>query len=240
MKTLRLGLLLLLVAHGLLLAWSLGLLGGTPGSAQREPERLAQQHRPEALRWLAPQDAARALRQAPVCREVGPLADGAALQRARAQLLERGVPEPQPWEELSSGEWGVASSEADSDAELARKRQTLQRAGLQEGRSERLRGESGASWVLSRHAERADAVAALRQLRERSGLAGLRLVQTSQPRRLAYLRSSDWPPLQATLTSAEWQGTPRLCAAGLSPASLEAAAAASAASSARPAGSAAR
>lgn len=93
---------LLLLANGLVFAWSHGWLEPllpAPGQADREPARLAGQVNPEAVRILPPaaaSDAALAARQSALrCVEVGPfgLVDAAAAEA----VLEAGG--------LASGAW---------------------------------------------------------------------------------------------------------------------------------------
>jgi hypothetical protein len=212
---LRWFLVVLVVANALMWAWGRGWLGGTPGSAQREPERLTQQLAPERLQWLSAEEAKRAMRHIPVCREVGPLASPEALAGARAALASAGVNEVQLWGQTAAGEWVVASREADDAADLGRKKQALARANV-EAQAERLGEDQRRSWVLSRHASRAEAEAALTRLRDSKGLRALRSVMTRAPRSETFLRSADWPHAQAKLQAPEWPGSPRACADGLS------------------------
>ncbi|MGH6624937.1 MAG: SPOR domain-containing protein [Burkholderiaceae bacterium] len=93
---LRLLALLLVLANGAYFAWSQGLLRdwGLAPAQQSEPQRLAQQIRPEALRILSPDDASRldaatpAGAKAPECLQAGLYDDkqGAALRQALAAL----------------------------------------------------------------------------------------------------------------------------------------------------------
>ncbi len=208
-------LVVLLMANALMWAWGRGWLGGSPGSEQREPERLALQVEPDRLQWLSPEEAQRARRHVPVCREVGPWSDESALPAARAVLASSGVPDVQLWGQTLPGVWAVATRDADDAADLARKKQVLARAGV-EAKAERLEGETQRSWVISRHASQAEAQAALNRLRDGKGLRALRWVTVQAPRRELYLRSADWPQAQAQATAPEWPGAPRACAAGLS------------------------
>jgi hypothetical protein len=207
-------LVVLLAANALMWAWGRGWLGGSPGSTQREPERLAQQQSPERLKWLSAEEAQKALRHVPVCREVGPWPDLAAVPAARAALGALGVQDLQAWVHTQPGEWAVATRPADDADELARKKQVLARVGV-EAKAERLGTEAQRSWVVSRHSSRNEAQAELNRLRDK-GLRALRLVTTQEPSRNFYLRSADWPAAQAQATGADWPGAPRACAAGLS------------------------
>ncbi len=94
---LRLLALLLVLANGAYFAWSQGLLRdwGLAPAQQSEPQRLAQQIRPEALRILSADDASRldaaatpAVGKAPECLQAGLYDDkqGAALRQALAAL----------------------------------------------------------------------------------------------------------------------------------------------------------
>lgn len=208
-------LVVLLMANALMWAWGRGWLGGSPGSEQREPERLALQVEPDRLQWLSADEAKRALRHVPVCREVGPWSDVTALPAARAVLASAGVPDVQLWGQTLPGMWAVATRDADDADELARKKQVLARVGV-EAKAERLAGETQRSWVISRHASQAEAQTALNRLRDGKGLRALRLVTVQSPRQELYLRSADWPQAQAQASAPEWPGTPRACAPGLS------------------------
>jgi hypothetical protein len=227
-------LVVLLGLNALLWAWSQGWLGGNPGSAQREPERLAAQVAAERWQALSPEEARRALRHVPVCREVGPWPDAAPLPIAREALARLGVPALQAWVLERPGEWVVATREADDAEELGRKKSVLNRAGV-EATAERLPSESNRSWVVSRHTQREAAQAALNRLREGKGLRALRLVVAQAPGREWVLRSADWPAAQAHAQAPEWPGAPRACAPGFSLAEAPAPAASAASSAASPA-----
>ncbi len=226
---------LLLAANLLLLAWGQGWLGGSPGSAQREPARLDLQLRPEILQWVPADEAARLAKPLPQCREVGPLPDVAAQTRAAVRLQSLGVPALEGWVLNTPGEWAVATRPSDDDAEQARKRQVLVRAGVTVLKAERLLNEGDPSWVVSRHPQRSAAVAELNRLRDSRGLRALRLVTVREPAQAAWVRSADWPRAQAQARDALWPGEPRVCAklgpeVTLLPISLPPAAGASAAS----------
>lgn len=101
MKALRLGLLLLVLLNGLYLAWSQGWLQayGLGPQDDREPQRLARQVRPEALRLLTPEAApspppatpVASVSGAPVCLQAG-LFDEAQARTLR-EALQAGWPE---------------------------------------------------------------------------------------------------------------------------------------------------
>jgi hypothetical protein len=227
-------LVVLLGVNALVWAWGRGWLGGNPGSTQREPDRLAAQVAAERWQALSPAEARQALRHVPVCREVGPWADAAALTPAREALQRLGVPDLQAWSLQRPGEWVVATREADDADELARKKQVLARASV-DAQAERLPGETKRSWVVSRHAQREAAVTALNRLRDGKGLRALRLVTTQEPRGEWVLRSADWPAAQAQAQAPEWPGSPRACAPGFSPAEAPAPTASAPSSAASPA-----
>lgn len=228
---------LLLAANVLLWAWGQGWLGGSPGSAQREPARLDLQLRPETLQWVPGDEAARLAKPLPQCREVGPLPDAAAQARAAARLQALGVPALEGWVLSTPGEWAVATRPSEDDAEQARKRQVLVRAGLTVLKAERLLNEGDPSWAVSRHPQRAAAVAELNRLRDSRGLRALRLVTVREPAQAAWVRSADWPRAQAQARDALWPAEPRACAklgpeVALLPISLPPAAAGASAASA--------
>ena len=88
---LRLSVLLLLLANGAYFAWSQGLLSawGIAPTQQSEPQRLAQQIRPEALRVANAEEARRiettvAASGPPECLQTDPLDDSLAAQLKRA------------------------------------------------------------------------------------------------------------------------------------------------------------
>lgn len=89
------------------LFWFAGTQGWLPAAwlplpddaAQREPRRLAQQVRPEAV-TVRPEAADRA---APACLQSAPLADDAALAAAEAALIGAGVPAGR-WTRVDTGE----------------------------------------------------------------------------------------------------------------------------------------
>ncbi|MBK9571819.1 MAG: SPOR domain-containing protein [Rhodoferax sp.] len=128
---LRFAVLLLLLINGLYYAWSQGLLRayGFSPTEQREPQRLAQQVRPEAWRLLAPEElrrsesVARVPSKPPECLVAGLFDDerSAALRTA----LERTLPVGSWTLERSSepGRWIVYMGKF-SSAEAASKKRT--------------------------------------------------------------------------------------------------------------------
>lgn len=134
---LRLIVLLLLLANGGYYAWSQGLLlpWGAGPAQQAEPQRLAQQLRPEALRVLAPQEAQRleaALAQAPrppECLAAGPLDD--AQITALRPLLESWPAGSWDFETLvEPPRWIVYMGPYAGVEQVARKRAELRQLGI--------------------------------------------------------------------------------------------------------------
>lgn len=125
---LRLVVALLLLANLLFFAWSRGWLGEPP--SEREPERLARQVTPQAVR-LVPASAASAAAAATrtACLEAGPF-DDEALAAAQAALgaLPDGALERVPLEQ--PGGWMVYMGRYDEPEALARKRDELRRRGV--------------------------------------------------------------------------------------------------------------
>lgn len=218
-------------ANALLLAYGQGWLGGNPGSAQREPQRLAAQLQPERLEILSAEEAAR-VRQPLVCREIGVLADEAALQAAEAALRDRlglGDGAWQRQERALPGVYLLATRSAPTEADAQRQRALLARAGIDAIRPQSVMGEARSSWVLSRHDSEAEAQAALVALRAK-GLA-LRVVTQRLPVTQQWLRVPALTAQQAKLTHPAWPGGLRPCD-DAAPAVAAAASAASAAPSA--------
>lgn len=138
-------LLLLLLANLLFFAWTQGWLGGLIGlrpDAQREPERLARQVRPETIVVLPPSPAApgrpaaataaasAAAADTPVCLEAGPFATGASIS---AMATLRSLQPPLPagsWVEVTierPGAWLVVLPRPASREALARRDEELKR-----------------------------------------------------------------------------------------------------------------
>ena len=130
---LRFILLALVLLNGLYFAWSQGLLiglGWAP-TQQTEPQRLAQQIRPEALRLLSPQElrppevAPLAAAKPSVCLQAGLFdeAQGELLRRTLAQVLPAGS-----WQlesAVAPARWIVFMGKYANAEELAKKRQQL-------------------------------------------------------------------------------------------------------------------
>jgi len=183
---------LLLLANLIFFAWTQGVLDGLVGvraQGDREPERLQQQVRPEAIRILTPQAAAAAASDAQArlaCLEAGPF-DANGLVAAETALSAT----------LPSGSWARVTTErpgawivylgrfADREA-LQQREQELARARVA---FEPVRNapdlEPGLS--LGRFGERADAEAALADIARR-GVRTARVVELSRAATLHTLR----------------------------------------------------
>jgi hypothetical protein len=182
---LRWAVLLLVVANGLFFAWSRGWLGDPPGNDAREPERVARQIRPEAVRVLAA-PAAAALAATPSCVEAGPFraAEAAAAEQVVASMLPAGswsrVPVERP------GRWIVYMGRFPNAEALATRRAEL--AG-QRIDAEALQGqpEHEPGLLLSAHDSGAAAEAALERLTQR-GVRGARVLMLAAPANEVLLR----------------------------------------------------
>jgi hypothetical protein len=178
---LRLFVLLLLLANGGYFAWSHGLLlpWGWGPVQQSEPQRVAQQIRPEAIRVLAP-DEARRLEQAaqtarpPECLQAGPI------EEAQAQLLRQtleggwpaGVWSLEPTTEPAR--WIVYMGKYPSAEDVNRKKRELRQLGVSFENLANAALEPGLS--LGGHASQAQAEQQLTALAER-GVRTARVVQ---------------------------------------------------------------
>lgn len=130
---LRLFVLILILANGVYFAWSEGLLrsAGFAPAQQQEPQRLAQQLRPEALRVLTPQEFKRVEGQvqsdlAPrECLQAGPFDDTQAgvLRHALESFLAPGTWQLDPV--MVSARWIVYMGKFASAEGLAKKREEL-------------------------------------------------------------------------------------------------------------------
>jgi hypothetical protein len=218
----------LVAANGLLFAWGQGWLGGQPGSTQREPARLAAQVKPERLELLSPEAASTAMRPLQ-CREIGAFSDEAALQAAEKALQENLQLLPGQWqrqERRQAGQWVLATRAAEGEADLERKRATLERAGIKPLRSQNLLGEAEPSWLLGRF-ESEDAVQAEQARLREKGLRLLRALPMRLPSSSLWLRLPALSEAQLKLSHPAWPGGFRPCAmpaAGAIPAAASAAA----------------
>ena len=172
---------LLLLANLVFLVWSQGWLDGVVGtraSGDREPERLAQQVRPETVRILTPQAVAAAASAAEsklTCLEAGPF-DANTISAAESALSAT----------LPSGTWARVSTERPSAwiVYMGRypNRDTLQRKEEELARLkvhvEELRNlpDLEPGLALGRFSERADAETALADMKRR-GVQTARVVE---------------------------------------------------------------
>mgnify|MGYP001268544172 CR=1 FL=1 len=201
---LRLLVLLLVLANAGFYAWTQGWLDSVVGvraQAEREPERLARQVRPETVRILAPQAASAVAAAAsaasaparvagPACLEAGPF-DAATLVRAETVLKEATPPVPLgSWADVRSeqgGSWILYMGKFANREAVAKKEEELKRyrslpyevlSGLPEH-------EPGIS--LGRYNDRALADKALEQLALR-GIRTARVLELAAPTPLHTLR----------------------------------------------------
>lgn len=217
-------LLALLAAHALLWAWGQGWLGGNPGSAQREPARLAAQQNPQRWQLLSP-EAASAARQPLQCREIGVFNDEAALQAAETALQQHLKLPPGSWQRSPRelpGVYLLATQTARNAADGQRRRAQLERAGISEFRPQNLMGEREASWVLSRHDSEAQAQALLQQLRKDKDLRELRVVTQRISTTQWWLRLPGLTVAQTRATHPAWPGGLRPCTPDAPPAAASA------------------
>jgi hypothetical protein len=130
---LRLFVLTLILANGAYFAWSQGMLRsyGFAPTSQREPQRLAQQVRPEALRILTPAEIKRVEAQAQAdlapkeCLQAGPFDDAQAAELRK--VLETALA-PGSWQlQVSTvpARWIVYMGKFASAEGLAKKREEL-------------------------------------------------------------------------------------------------------------------
>ena len=184
-------LLLLLLANALFLAWTRGWLGDAPRQGQREPERIAAQVNPQAVRLLPPKAANAALQAARAdalrCLEAGPFGDkdivAAEAAVAQAELA------PGSWVRVDTGVapvWLVYAGRY-PDAPLRKVREEdLRKQGLG---FELLQSPSelAPGLVLSRHASREQAQSWL-NAKSTPALRGVRVVQLPPTPQLFRLR----------------------------------------------------
>lgn len=182
---------LLLLANLAFFAWARGWLGAPPHHAEREPERLAAQVRPDALTVLPPSSASAALQAvraaALQCLEAGPFAES-TVGAAEAALSRAQLPEGS-WARVDPASAASAASAAPVWLVYAGR---YPEAALRKSREEDLRklnlsfelitapADLAPGLVLSRHSSRDDAQA---WLKARSGtpLRGARVVQLPPP-----------------------------------------------------------
>ena len=197
----------LVLANLLFFIWARGALdGGGAGSsrADREPQRLAQQVRPEAIRLIAPAPESASAIPAiaasagnggtSICLEAGPF-DDAELATAEATLdaREPGSKEARRWVRVSAdrpGIWLVAlEGSADSEADLSRLDVVV----------EEVRAASAAepSRSIGRYDSRPAAEAALAMFGAR-GLRGGRVLELQPAATVHRLRIADATPAEVT------------------------------------------
>lgn len=189
---LRLLLGLLLLANAVFFGWSQGWFAPVwpaPHAGEREPERLAAQLRPESVRVLPASAASAAISAARAaalaCLEAGPLAD-AQLAPAEAALASARLPEG-GWQRVPAALpplWLLSTARLLQPAALKAKGDELQALKLG---FERLEAppELAPALVLSRHATRAEAEAALAAA---APVRGLRVVSLPAPPAQHWLR----------------------------------------------------
>jgi hypothetical protein len=172
--------LLVLVANGLFFAWARGWLGEGPRHAEREPQRLQAQVRPEAVSALPPTTATAAVQAARaaarLCLEAGPF-NASDLSAAEATLIAAQLP-AEAWqrqEQAVPGRWAVYAGRY-PEAPLRRSREDdLKKLGL----AWEVIGappELAPGLVLNRHATREAAEAWLKDGAP-AGLRGARVLQ---------------------------------------------------------------
>jgi hypothetical protein len=187
---------LVVLANVLFFAWSRGVLAPAfppPHAGEREPERLAAQIRPEAVLVLPAPAASAAISAARAaalaCLEAGPFAE-AAVAAAEAVLAAAGLPEGL-WRRqggVPPASWLVFAGRAVDAAGLRTRADELKKLGLEfeiiDSPAELANG-----FVLSRHADKAGADAALAAAAA-LGLRNGRVVQLPAPAPLFWLRAA--------------------------------------------------
>jgi hypothetical protein len=165
---------LLLLANLAFLALAQGWLqplAGLSTQQQREPQRLAAQLQPEAVRIVAPAAAASAqaaaAAAATACLQAGPF-EAAQVAAVEARLAQAQLPAGS-WRRLpadAAGDWRVQLGGFADAAAMQTERDTLQRQGIA---TEVLAGDAATpgALLLGRYADRAAAEAALAQWRGR-------------------------------------------------------------------------
>lgn len=191
---LRLLLALLLVANGLYFAWAQGWLAPglpAPREGEREPERIAAQLRPEAVVVLPPKAASAAVTAARAaaaqCLEAGPFPD-AAVAAAEVALMPAQLPAGS-WQREAATlplQWLLYIGRLADPARLRAVGDELRKLNLS---FEVLDAppELAPGLVLSRHASRAEAEAAL-AMAANAALKGLRVVSFPAPLPQFWLR----------------------------------------------------
>lgn len=217
---------LLLLANVAFFAWARGWMGAPPHHAEREPERLLAQVRPEVVTVLPPSTAGAAVQAARAaalqCLEAGPFADAtiSAAEAALALALSAS-PASSP-----DGSWARVDGAASAPLWLVFAGRYPE-AALRRAREDDLRRLSlsfelitappdlAPGLVLSRHASRDEAQAWLNE-RSATPLRGVRVVQLPPPPTSYRLRVARADPDQAerlkALTGDAFAGGFRPCA----------------------------
>jgi len=232
---LRLALVLVVLANALFFAWSHGWLSPAlpaPQLGQREPQRLAAQIRPESVVVLQAKAASAAISAARVagqaCLEAGPLRD-VDLAAAEAVLAAAQLPE-NSWSREAAALpplWLVLAGRATDAAAVRARGDELRKLGLS---FELLEAppELATGFVLSRHASRAEAEAAVASTAV-PGLRGVRVANLPTPPMQLWLRV---PRADADQQDRLRALLPEALAGGFKPCVVAAVAAASSASAA--------
>ena len=192
---------LLLLANIAFFAWARGWLGAPPHHAEREPERLQAQVRPEVVTVLPPGTASAAVQAAVAaalqCLEAGPFAD-ATINAAEAAIAPASLPD---------GSWARVESAAAAPVWLVFAGRYPE-AALRKSREEDLRKlnlsfelitappDLAPGLVLSRHTSRDEAQGWLNE-RSATPLRGARVVQLPAPPAAYRLRVARAEPDQA-------------------------------------------
>ena len=171
---------LLIVANLAFFAWARGWFGTPPRHAEREPERVLAQVRPEALNVLPPKAASAAVQAARAaaqsCLEAGPFNDNDVIS-AEALLVASQLSEgtwlrvdgsPPPVWLVFGGRYPEAAARRAREEELRRAGQTYELIEFP--------ADLAPGFVLSRHGSRDDAEAWIKA-RAKADLRGLRVVQ---------------------------------------------------------------
>ena len=170
----------LLLANIAFFAWARGWLGAPPHHAEREPERLLAQVRPEVVTVLPPGSATAAVQAARAaalqCLEAGPFAD-AAINAAEAAIAAASLPDGS-WarvEGTSAPVWVVFAGRYPEAALRKSREEDLRKLNLN---FELINAppDLAPGLVLSRHPSRAEAQAWLNE-RSATPLRGARVVQ---------------------------------------------------------------
>ena len=192
---------MLLLANIAFFAWARGWLGAPPHHAEREPERLLAQVRPDVLTVLPPGTATAAVQEARAaalqCLEAGPFAD-AAINAAEAAIAPASLPD---------GSWARVDAAASAPRWLVFAGRYPE-AALRKSREDDLRQlnlnfelintppDLAPGLVLSRHTSRDDAQAWL-NARSAMPLRGVRVLQLPAPPAAYRLRVARADPDQA-------------------------------------------